>query len=61
MLPAAESGIETWVVRLTGEKLRRLEWNVARIRAVPGLDPATKPADGVVFYVVGSGGAPGAR
>ena len=52
-LPAAESGAETWVVWFTGEKLRRLGWDTASIRAAPGLEPAAELADGVVFRIVG--------
>ena len=60
-LPAAEPDAETWVVWFTGEKLwlrrklslRSLGWDTARIRAVPGLEPAAELADGVVFRVVG--------
>ena len=52
-LPAAEPGVETWVVWFTGEKLRRLEWTMAQLRAVPGLEPAAELVDGVVFRVVG--------
>ena len=52
-LPAAEPGVETWVAWFAGEKLRRLEWTMAQLRAVPGLEPAAELADGVVFRVVG--------
>lgn len=54
-LPAAEPGVETWVVWFAGEEtwIRRLGWDTASIRAVPGLEPAAELADGVVFRVVG--------
>lgn len=55
-IPAGPPGAETWVVRFAGEKyswLRRLGWDAASIRAVPGLEPAAELADGVVFRVVG--------
>ena len=55
-IPAGPPGAGTWVVWFTGEKyswLRRLGWDTARVRAVPGLEPAAELADGVVFRVVG--------
>ena len=55
-IPAGPPGAGTWVVWFTGEKyswLRRLGWDTARIRAIPGLEPAAELADGVVFRVAG--------
>ena len=51
--PVAGSDVETWVVWFTGEKLRRLGWDTASVRAAPGPKPAAELADGLSFRVVG--------
>ncbi len=52
---AGPPGVAAWVVWFAGEKpwLRRLGWDTASIRALPGLEPAAELADGLVLRVAG--------